>query len=51
MKCVACHKKFKDGERVIPIQEYVTNEKRGDWISSKPLGHIHLKCVKVDTGE
>lgn len=49
MKCPICHRKFRDGERVIPVAKYTTTEKRGDFVSSVMGGnteHIHLSHLK-----
>jgi hypothetical protein len=49
MKCVICKKRFGDGESVISVMRYVTNEKRGDFVGSQPVAYIHLKHLTEDT--
>lgn len=46
MKCLRCKKKFQSLERVIPVQRYIVNEKRGDFVGNVYEGeYIHLFCV------
>lgn len=46
MKCYVCKRALRDGEPVVVIERYVTNEKRGDFVSnaySKAAHAHHLK--------
>lgn len=45
MKCYVCTKKFKEGELVVPLLRYITNEKRGDFVTAQPEYYIHMGCV------
>lgn len=45
MKCLMCPKKFREGDHLVPVVRYITNEKRGDFVSS-PVGYIHLHCIR-----
>lgn len=45
MKCVICKRTFREGEQVIPVQRYVVNEKRGDFVGTNANIYIHLKHV------
>lgn len=47
MKCEVCEMKFHDGEKILPVIKYVTNEKRGDFASS-PIGYIHLFHIQKE---
>ena len=40
-KCAACKKRFKDGDEVVPILQYVTNEKRGDFVTNQGHKFLH----------
>ena len=40
MKCHVCKRRFKDGDEVIAIAEYVVNERHGDFVSS-PTAYAH----------
>ena len=44
-KCVACGRKFKDGDNVIPIRKYVTNERRGDFITTVDKDLVHARHI------
>lgn len=48
MRCLVCGKGFKDGDKVIPVLRYVTNAKRGDFVGSTPVEHIHLRHLRND---
>lgn len=43
MKCRACKGRFKDGDEVVPVMRYVTNERRGDFVSGNPNAFIHAR--------
>ena len=45
MKCLMCGRKFMAGTLVIPIQRYVVNEKRGDFVGNASDLYAHMSCV------
>lgn len=45
MKCQRCGRKFRDGEDVIPVLRYVTNEKRGDFVTSQGHSFFHARHI------
>jgi hypothetical protein len=50
MKCYVCGRKFADGEPVVGICRYVTNEKRGDFVGLNPTQYAHayhLRALKA----
>lgn len=47
MDCFACSRKFRDGDLVLAVLTYVTNEKRGDFVGSAPQGYIHMHHVEM----
>lgn len=46
MKCYLCRKAFKEGDKVLPIATYVTNEKRGDFVSNV-YEYVHVFHLKA----
>lgn len=48
MKCALCKRALRDGDGVVPILRYVTNEKRGDFVTSKPSACIHAHHIKEE---
>jgi hypothetical protein len=43
---MACGKKFQEGQRVLNVCRYVTNYKRGDFVTDGQRGeYVHLTCV------
>jgi hypothetical protein len=42
MRCQICARKFRDGEQVLPVQTYVVNERRGDFVGNQPETFVHL---------
>lgn len=47
LRCYACNRKFRDGDVVVPLLEYVKSEKRGDWITSQPAKAVHAHHLKA----
>jgi hypothetical protein len=45
MRCQKCGRKFADTDEVIPVLRYVTNEKRGDFVTSQGHRFIHAHHV------
>lgn len=43
MRCEVCGRGFKEGDKLIPVTRYVTNERRGDFVPLNPVGYIHLR--------
>ena len=46
MKCYLCRKAFKEGDKVLPIATYVTDERRGDFVSNV-YEYVHVFHLKV----
>lgn len=46
MKCFTCNTAFKEGDDVVPVQKYVTNERRGDFVTSQPSVYVHASHLK-----
>jgi hypothetical protein len=44
-RCMACGKKFADNHPVIPVQRYVANERRGDFVTTQPVAFIHAHHI------
>ena len=49
MRCYVCGNKFGNGELVIPISRYVTDEKRGDFVGNNPQQYAHARHLKETT--
>lgn len=47
MRCELCGRGFSDGQKLVPVMRYVTNEKRGDFVGGQPVGYIHLHHLKI----
>jgi hypothetical protein len=45
VRCQQCGRQFREGDEVVPVLRYVTNEKRGDWVSSQGHRFIHAHHV------
>ena len=45
-RCWLCRKEFKDGQLIVPLLQYVTNERRGDFTSSQAEQHVHAEHLK-----
>lgn len=44
-KCFVCKRKFKDNDLVLVAQRYVTNERRGDFVSNGAGLPLHARCA------
>lgn len=46
-KCLRCGKKFTDNVRIVAVEHYVVNTRRGDFVSGNgdSTEYIHLSCI------
>lgn len=49
MKCHVCKKKFVNGEAVIPVLHYTTDDRRGDFVGLNPTKFIHAHHLKEES--
>ena len=50
MTCTICGRTFADNERVVPVMRYTRNERRGDFVHSRPSEFIHFTHLAAAVG-
>lgn len=48
-RCYVCNNVFRDGDNVVPILKYITNERRGDFVTTQGHAFIHAHHLKEVT--